>query len=192
VLGRLVFIVLLAAALAAAGCGSSTGSPEPADTQGQTTPAAAETAQAAEKATISLPAGWAMEDAISADQVGAITGETMAFFPEAGSAAQSGKPSCGYTVAGKDDSKIYFGADVQGGEAGFEDMKQFAEAGSIRDVSGVGDKAYVCSFSDGRQGIIVLKGDALLRVDWNPTVYDADARELGTRLAGKTLEGMFR
>jgi len=191
-LGRLVFIVLPAAAPAAAGCGFSTGSPEPADTQGRATPAAAETAQAAEKATISLPAGWAMEDAISADQVGAITGETMAFFPEAGSAAQSGKPSCGYTVAGKDDPKIHFGADVQGGQAGFEDMKQLAQDGSIQDVSGAGDKAYSCAFSDGRQGIIVLKGDAPLRADWSPTVCDGDTRELGTRLAGRTLEVMLQ
>jgi len=34
-------------------------------------------------------------------------------FPEAGSSASSGKPSCGYTVAGKDDSKSYSGADAQ-------------------------------------------------------------------------------
>lgn len=66
------------------------------------------------------------------------------------------------------------------------------EAGTIRDVSGAGEKAFPCSFSDGRQGIIVLKGDAVVRVDWNPTVDDADPQELGTQLAGRALEGMFR
>lgn len=174
---RIICITLFAIVLAASGCSSSTDTPDPGTT---------------EKATISLPAGWPMEDAISADEVGAITGESMVLFPEAGSSAQSGRPSCGYTIAAVSDSKILFSTDVQGGAAGFENLKQFAEAGSIQDVTDVGDQAFVCTFSDGRKGIVVLKGDAVLRIDWNPAVYSEDPGAFGTRLAAKTLEGMFQ
>jgi hypothetical protein len=53
------------------------------------------------------------------------------------------------------------------------------------------DKAHLRTLSDGRQGTIMLKGDAVHRADWNPAAYDVDTQDFGTQLAGKTLEGMF-
>ena len=70
---------------------------------------------------------WTMSDALTADEVGAITGKTMEEFPEASSAAQDGKPAGGYNATGVDGSKIYFGVDVHGGDAGYEDQLSYAE-----------------------------------------------------------------
>ncbi len=150
------------------------------------------TTTAAAPATISLPDGWTMTDALSADDVGAITGETMTYFPEAASAAQNGKPQGSYLATGKDGSKIRFSADVQGGEGEFEKIKQFAEAGSVEEVSGVGDKAYVCAFSATDHGIVALQGEVVIRIDWNPSVYTADKAEFGPQLAGALLDNIFQ
>ena len=109
-----------------------------------------------------------MQDAISAADVGAITGETMTYFPEANSKAKEGRPSAGYTVAGKDFSKIAFGAIV-------------------------GDKAYMCDFVTGATVIVVLKGQDVFRIDWQPKTYDKqDKVELGKKLAGKLLENLYK
>jgi hypothetical protein len=90
-----------------------------------------------------------------------------------------------------DGSKIYVGADVQGGEAGYEDMLSFAK-GSPPDVSGVGDQAALVTFSDGRTGIIARKGDAVIRVDWDPKVYTDDPADFGARLANALLAKMYQ
>jgi hypothetical protein len=115
----------------------------------------------------------------------------MEEFPEASSAAQDGKPAGGYTATGVDSSKIYFGVDVQGGEAGYENMLSFA-SGSMTDVSGVGDQAAVVTFSDGRAGIIARKGDAVIRVDWDPKVYTDDPADFGAQLANALLQKMYQ
>ena len=183
---KIAAIVLFAFILTAAACGSSDETSTPADDGGEATSAASGSAE------ISLPDGWTMTDAISAEEVGAITGEPMEVFPEAGSAAQSGRPTGGYIATGKTDAKIFFSVEVQGGEQAYELIKEFADPASIQEVSGVGDKAYLCTFSDGRKGIIVLKGDAVVRVDWNPSVFAADPAEFGGELAGKLLENMYQ
>lgn len=155
--------------------------------------APAEAAAPAAKSEISLPKGWAMSDAISAADVGAITGETMTYFPEAGSKAQEGRPAAGFTVAGKDFSKITFYAVVGGGEKEFESTKGFAAPGSVVDVPGIGDKAYMCDFVTGATVIVVLKGQDVVRVDWQPKTYDKhDKVELGKKLAGKLLENLYK
>jgi hypothetical protein len=173
-------VLVLVGALATAGCGSSSGDDSSGSSSG-----------GGSSATITLPDGWAMTDALSAEEVGALTGKTMEVFPEASSAAQDGKPAGGYTASGVDGSKIYFGVDVQGGEAGYENQMSYAESGSVQEVSGVGDKAAVVAFSDGRAGIIALKGDAVVRVDWDPQVYPDDPADFGSRLANALLATMY-
>lgn len=181
-------LIILAVAVALAGCGSST---DDASTDaGATDATSAAAADEGGAAVISLPDGWAMTDALSAEDVGAITGKTMEVFPEASSAAQDGKPASGYTTAGVDGSKIYVGADVQGGEAGYENQLSFA--GSSTDVSGVGDQAAVVTFSDGRAGLIARKGDAVIRVDWDRKVYTDDPAAFGSSLANALLAKMFQ
>lgn len=179
---KITILGVLILALVVVGCGSSSS-----DGDSAVAPADGDSAAA-----ISLPDGWAMTDAITAEEVGAITGKTMEAFPEASSSAQSGKPAGSYTAAGVDDSKIYFGADVQGGEAVFEDTKSYAEGGSVEDVGGVGDAAYYLTFSDGRAGVVAIKGDAVIRVDWNPAVYTEDPAGFGAELANLLLGKMFQ
>lgn len=109
----------------------------------------------------------------------------MEVFPEASSAAQDGKPAGSYTASGVDGSKISFGVDVQSGESGYQDMLSFAEPGSSQ-VAG-GDEASAVTFSDGRAGIIARKGDAVIRVDWDPQAGRPGRfrRPAGQRAAGK-------
>lgn len=180
----LAALLLAIVALAAGGCSSAS------DTSSDDATSAGESATT--PAQITLPDGWTMTDAISAEEVGAITGETMEVFPEASSAAQSGRPAGGFVIAGTADSKIYFGVDVQGGESGFELQKSYATSDSVEEVSGLGDKAFVCTFSDGRAGIVVLSGEAVVRVDWNPAVYTEDPSTFSGQLAGKLLENMYK
>jgi hypothetical protein len=183
-------LIILAVAGALAGCGSST---DDASTDaGATGATSAAATDEGGGAVISLPDGWTMTDALSADEVGAITGRAMEVFPEASSAAQDGKPTGSYTATGVDGSKIYFGVDVQGGEARYESQLSFADSGSATDVSGVGDQAAVVTFSDGRAGIIARKGDAVIRVDWDPKVYTDDPAAFGSSLASALLAKMFQ
>ena len=153
---------------------------------------AAKAAPAAKKE-ISLPKGWAMLDALSPSDVGAITGESMTVFPDAASKAQEGRPSSGYNVPGKDFSVINFAAVVGGGEAEFESTKGFAVKGSVLDVPGVGDKAYMCDFVTGATVIVVLKGQDVFRVNWQPKTYAGHEKvEFGKKLAGLLLEKVYR
>ncbi len=175
-------VVVIVGALAAVGCGSSE---ESSDTS-------AAAADAESSAVITLADGWTLEDALTPADVGAVTGKTMEAFPEASSAAQDGKPAGGFIASGVDGSKIYFGVNVAGGQAGYDDMLSYAEAGSVQEVSGVGDQAAIVKFSDGRAGIIVRKGDAVIRVDWDPAVYPDDPADLGARLANALLERMYQ
>jgi hypothetical protein len=134
-----------------------------------------------------------MQDAISAAEVGAITGETMTYFPEANSAAQRGRPAAGYVVTGKDMSKISFRAFVGGGNEEFEKIKKFAAPDTAVEVAGVGDKAYLCDFATGATAIVVLKGEDVFRIDWQPKTYAShDKAELGKKLAGKLLEKLYQ
>jgi len=176
------------------GCGGTKEAPvagsEPA--AAAAAPAKAETASPAKKE-IGLPKGWAMLDALSPADVGEVTGETMKVFPDAASKAQEGRPSSGYNVPGKDFSVINFAAVVGGGEAEFESTKGFAVAGSVVDVPGVGDKAYMCDFVTGATVIVVLKGQDVFRVNWQPKTYASHEKvEFGKKLAGKLLEKVYR
>jgi hypothetical protein len=175
-------VLLVIAAIGVAGCGSSSDA-------GST---AAPSGGGGSSATITLPDGWTMEDAITPEEVGAITGKTMESFPEASSAAQAGRPASSFTAVGVDGSKIYFGADVQGGQEGYDTMTSYAESGSLQEVGGVGDKAAVLAFSDGRAGVVVLSGDLVLRIDWDPTVYTGDLADFGSQLANAVLANLYK
>ena len=82
--------------------------------------------------------------------------------------------------------------DEQGGEAGRELMPSSAEPGSVRGVSGVGDRAAVVRFSDGRAGIIARRGGAVILADWDPKVYTDEPSDFGARLANALLQKMCR
>lgn len=192
-IGKRITTLALTAFVTAAlsGCGGAKESPGPAGEPAAAAPAEAPAAGGAAK--IHLPTGWAMQDAISAADVGAITGQTMTYFPDAGSKAQEGRPSAGFNVPGKDFSVIRFAAVVGGGDAEFESTKGFAAPGSVVEVAGVGDKAYMCDFVTGATVIVVQKGPDVLRVDWQPKTYaEHDKVELGKKLAGKLIENLYK
>lgn len=142
---------------------------------------------------ISLPQGWEMKDAVSAKDVGDIVGETMNYFAESTSNAKDGKPSCGYNVIGKDASKFLFYAYVKGGSKEFDAPKGFAVKDSVKEVSGLGDKAYICDLTTETSSIVVQKGETVIKIDWHPKTYSKFSKEdLGKKLAGKLLENMYK
>ncbi|MDZ4169738.1 MAG: hypothetical protein U1E26_08800 [Coriobacteriia bacterium] len=186
---RIAFTVLLLCAVIISGCGGgATEAPPP--TGSETAPDASE-APAQAPAVIKLEDGWAINDIITPEDVGAVTGKKMTYFPEASSAAQNGKPKAGYTNDGAPNSKLFISVDVAGGEEGFESNKQFTEEATIRDVPGLGDAAIACSFPNDNVGVIVLRGDAVIRIDWPPAVYGDDAEALGAEIANLLMGKMF-
>jgi hypothetical protein len=181
--------LVLAASVATliSGCGGPKESPAAGNA-----PAKAEAAPAAKKE-ITLAKGWEIKDVLSAEEVGAITGETMAVVPRPDSKAAEGRPAAAYEVTGKMLSQINFSAVVAGGEKEFEGHKQWANAGSVQDVPGLGDKAYVCDVMTGAAAIVVLQGQDVVRVDWQPKPYEKfEKADLGRKLAGKLLEKMYK
>lgn len=187
-------LVLLALLLLVAGTVACTTTPEttsPAAETGPGGPGVSEAEEPAEEAVISLADGWTIDSIITAADVGAITGRTMAYFPEAASAAQDGKPKAGYTNEGQPNTKLYVAVDVAGGEDGFEKEQGFADPASIKELSGVGDQAVTCAWSNGNVGVIVLKGDAVIRIDWPKAVYGDDAEGMGSELANLLIGKMF-
>ena len=142
---------------------------------------------------ISLPDGWVLTDAISAEEVGEITGEAMTYFPEASSAAQDGKPAGSYLISGKDGSKIGFYVFVNGGEEEFNNPRNFMIEGSDIMLEGIGDLAYLCDFENGSTDIVIIKGKKVIRVRWNPAIYNSFEKEdFGRALAGKLLSNMYK
>ena len=180
-------VLVASVATLISGCGGPKESPAAGNA-----PAAAEVAPAAKKE-ITLAKGWEIKDVLSAEEVGAITGETMAVVASPESKAAEGRPAAAYEVAGKMMSQINFSAVVAGGEKEFEGHKQWANAGSVQDVSGLGDKAYVCDVMTGAAAIVVLQGQDVVRVDWQPKTYEKlEKVEFGKKLAGKLLEKMYQ
>ena len=59
-------------------------------------------------------------------------------------------------------------------------------------ITQLGDQAAVVTFSDGRAGVIARKGDAVIRVDWDPEVYTDDPADFGGKLANALLAKMFQ
>ncbi len=194
---RLLGIAMVVALLPLAGCSSdnsatTTGTVQETTTAASTATSGTESETTDTQASISLPDGWTINEAISAEEVGAITGENMAFFPEGASAADKGHPVGSYLVTDKEGSKIRFEALVDGGREGFEKIKGFAATETISEVSGLADEAFVCEFSPTNHGIVVLKGDLVARIDWNPTVYAMHKTEFGTKLAERFLANLFK
>jgi hypothetical protein len=170
------------------GCGGGTRAEEPAAEQ----PPAAEAEVAAPgTAVIKLADGWTIADVLTPEDIEAVTGKKMTYFPEASSEAQNGNPKAGYTNDGAPNTKLFISVDVAAGESGFESSKQFTDEATIRDVAGLGDKAIACSFPDGDVGVIVLRGDAVIRIDWPPAVYGDDAEAIGSGIAGLLMDRMF-
>jgi hypothetical protein len=186
VFARLTLAGVLIVALGLAGCSGAESSTETSD--------GAETSEGtgvSESDVIVLEDGWAIQDVITPEEVGAIMGATMTYFPEAGSAAQDGRPEAGYTQESVEGSKVYFAVDVDGGEEELEIIKGYAVEGSLEEISGLGDKAYALTYEDGDVGVILVRGEAFIRIDWPSDVYGSDAAGLGSELANLLMSKMY-
>jgi hypothetical protein len=141
---------------------------------------------------ISLPDGWEMQAAVSAEDVAAITDKEMKVFPLAGSAAQNGYPSCEYMIDGVSGSGVRFSARVEGGEGVYEVLHQYAVEGSITDVDGLGDKAHTLDVEGGDFAIVALKGDSRYEIRWDPSHYSVDKAEMGLELMTVLLSNVYK
>jgi len=149
-------------------------------------------AMAADKV-ITLEKGWRMQDVITAEEVGAITGETMKYFPEASASSKKGRPAAGFTVPGMKYSKIGFLAYVDFGEKEYEIYKQYAVEGTLKEVPAVGDKAYVFDLKNGSRSFVVLLGETVIRVNWTANTWEQfDRVEFGSKLANKLIENITK
>jgi hypothetical protein len=171
------------------------------------TEASADTTAAAETSskptlsdTIVLPAGWKIQQAMSLDEMGKITGKEMAFYFYGLDKPAEGKPGGGYYIV--DDPKsaenqIEIIVEVEGGQARYDSVKGFVEGGKTEDIAGIGDKAYLCQMADA--GVIsttlaVLKGNLFFRVmvpteAWKALSYEPE--QLASDIAFQLLENLY-
>ena len=60
-------------------------------------------------------------------------------------------------------------------------------------LEGIGDLAYLCDFENGSTDIVIIKGETVIRVRWNPAIYNSFGKEdFGRALAGKLLSNMYK
>jgi hypothetical protein len=183
---RLLLVCALVLALAFGVAGCSGGSDSGDDSGGESGD------EASGSAVIVLEDGWAMQDVISPEEVGEITGATMVYFPEANADSAGGRPSAGYTQEAVENSKVSFSADVTGGAADeLEIQKGYAVEDTLEEIAGLGDEAYALNWDDGRTGVILVRGDAFMRISWREGVYGNDTVSLGTDLANLLMGKMY-
>lgn len=185
----LVFALIAVLVLGIAGCsGGEAGEADAPEAQDE----AAENTGLELADEITLPDGWAMDAAISAEEVGAITGETMEYFPDAGSAAQSGSPIAQYMIAGEEGSGIRFAAKVEGGADVYDVLDQYAVEGTSEEIAGLADKAYMLELEDGDFAIVALKNDARYEIRFDPTFYEVDKGSMAADLMATLLSNVYK
>lgn len=177
---RLLVATVLVCVLALAGCSGGESSSE-----------ASDGAQVSESDVIVLEDGWAIQDVLTPEEVGAIMGATLNYFPEGMDAPSEGRPAASYNQEGVDFSSVRFIVDVNGGEEEYELLKEYAVDGSVEEISGLGDQAIALAYDDDRVGVLVLKGDAVIRVNWRGDIYGTDAVGLGTELTNLLMSKMY-
>lgn len=185
----LAFALIAALVLGVAGCSGSEADKADAPESGE---AATENTGLELAEEITLPDGWAMDAAISAEEVGAVTGQTMEYFPDAGSAAQDGSPIAQYMIADEPGSGIRFAARVEGGADVYDVLDQYAVEGTSEEISGLADKAHMLELEDGDFAIVALKGDARYEIRWDPTFYDVDKASMAADLMATLLSNVYK
>lgn len=178
-----------------------------AETTSEATEAPAETTAAAETSaeltlsdTIVLPAGWKIQQAMSLEEMGAITGKEMAFYFYGLDKPAEGKPGGGYYIVDDPESannQISIRVEAEGGQARYDSVKGYAVDGKTEDIAGIGDKAYLGQFEDAGvtfTTLAVLKGNLFFRVMvptevWKGLSYEPE--QLASDIAFKLLENLY-
>lgn len=188
---RLPVMILLAGILLA-GCGSPAAT-ESTPKAAAATPAVTQAPTAAPSPKeptlseiITLPDGWTMDQAVTAAEVEAVTGQTgYQFFPEGASDAKSGNPAGSFTIAGKGNLKVGFFVFTKGKQEKADYFKDFAVEGSVKELNfPAWDTAYIADFKDGSSAVVALRGDCCMRINYFPDGHAGkDKTALGTALA---------
>jgi hypothetical protein len=140
--------------------------PEPSATE-----ASAEPEGPALSDSITLPDGWTMDQAITSADVSGVTGLSYSAFPEAASAAQSGKPAGGFVTENQNE-KISFFAFTKDGRSQYNFFLEYISDGTKQDMpSDLWSQGCYGEFTDGSAAAIILRGDCCMRVNFYPDGY---------------------
>ena len=146
-------------------------------------------------ATIVLPEGWEMLDAVSVADVEAVVGATgYKPWSEPLSDAAAGKPQGGYATDEGPVSKINFLAYTKDGQAEYDRVADFVE--NPTPVTGdLWDQAIIGDMPDAGEQLVALlvrRGDVCMRILWDPKYYSEwDQTELGVKLATMFIDNLY-
>ncbi len=146
--------------------------------------------------TIVLPAGWAMDQALTAADVEAVIGRTgYKMWPEPNSDAAAGKPAGSFYDGSNIDTKIMFRAYTQGGAAEYERLAGFViEPQEI--AADLWDRLIVGPDNFATYPLVtalILRGDVCLSIQWRPEQYsDIDPLDLAVGLADMFVAKLFK
>lgn len=177
--------------------GKATEKPKVAATTAQATPTAEPTTEPTTQPladAIVLPDGWTMDQAITAEEVMAVTGVSgYQPFPEGASDATNGNPAGSFTNKTNAKLKVGFFIFTKGKQAKCDYFKEFAVDGSVKELtSDLWDMAYLADFTDGSSAIVVLRGDVCMRINWFPEAHSGfDKEQLGRALAELAINNLY-
>ncbi|MBN1631355.1 MAG: hypothetical protein JW990_16455 [Thermoleophilia bacterium] len=146
--------------------------------------------------TIVLPAGWAMDQALTAADVEAVISRSgYTYWPEPNSDAAAGKPAGSFYDGSQIDTKIMFRAYTQGGSAEYERLAGFViEPQEI--AADLWDKLIVGTDKFSTDPLItalILRGDVCMSIQWRPEQYsDIDPLDLAVGLADMFVAKLFK
>ncbi|WPL17198.1 hypothetical protein Thiowin_02194 [Thiorhodovibrio winogradskyi] len=190
---RLLIVLLAIIPVAAFGAGEGESAPA--------TTAANDSAEHQEKEAprsdsgIILPDGWAMEDAISAEDVEGIMKTTgLVVFPEAASSKSKGRPIGSYNLSGVPYSKVRFEGNVADGQEAYE-----RAVGFLSDATEIENPRWDAALmGDAKLGdktatrMLVLKGDHFFMISWVPEVFpELDPKETNVKLAELLITNLY-
>ncbi|WPL17049.1 hypothetical protein Thiowin_02035 [Thiorhodovibrio winogradskyi] len=144
---------------------------------------------------ILLPDGWAIDDAISAEDVEAVMKTTgFAVFPEAASSKSKGRPIGSYNLGGVPYSKVRFEANVSDGQEAYE-----RAVGFITDATEIeGPRWDVALMGNAKLGdktetrMLIRKGDHFFMISWVPEVFpELDPKETNIKLAELLISKLY-
>jgi hypothetical protein len=182
-MSRIVVLLLslLVTVFVIAGCGGEpaqegTTGETPADTAEQVTETP-ETPQLSE--TITLPAGWAINDALTPAEVEAVMGRTgFQTWAETLSDPANGKPQGSFYDGSLAASTVNFLVYCTEGQANYDRVLSFVQnpveiantdgANPLWDQAVVGDMP---DMADTYKAILVRRGDVCIRIRYNPAIY---------------------